>query len=80
MHYLGKWSTPYWTDAGDAGPVARVGFVGEARVNRQDFGVSWNGQLANDGVVVSDEVFLKLDVEALLEAELKRALKKGGAA
>jgi polyisoprenoid-binding protein YceI len=80
MHYLGKWSTPYWTDAGDAGPVMRVGFVGEARINRQDFGVSWNGQLENRGVVVSDEVFIKLDVEALLEVELKRALQKGGTA
>ncbi len=80
MHYLGKWSTPYWTDAGDAGPMARVGFVGEARINRHDFGASWNGQLEKGGVVVGDEVFLKLDVEALLEAELNRALKKGGTA
>jgi polyisoprenoid-binding protein YceI len=77
MHYLGKWSTPYWTGAGDAGPMARVGFVGKARINRHDFGVSWNGQLEKGGVVVGDEVFLKLDVEALLEAELKRALQKG---
>jgi hypothetical protein len=75
---LGKWSTPYWTDAGDAGPVARVGFVGEARINRQDFGVSWNGQLENRGVVVSDEVFIKLDVEALLEAELNRVFQERG--
>lgn len=79
MHYLGKWRTPYWTDAGDAGPVTRVGFVGEARVNRQDFLVSWNGQLEGGGVVVSDEVFIKVDVEALLEAELKKAAQKGGA-
>jgi polyisoprenoid-binding protein YceI len=79
MHYLGKWRTPYWTDAGDAGPVTRVGFMGEARINRQDFGVSWNGQLENGGVVVGDEVFIKVDVEALLETELKRALQKGGA-
>jgi polyisoprenoid-binding protein YceI len=77
MHYLGKWSTPYWTDAGDAGPIARVGFVGEARINRHDFGVSWNGRLEKGGVVVGDEVLIKLDVEALLEAELKRALQKG---
>ena len=77
MHYLGRWSTPYWTDAGDAGPMARVGFVGEARINRHDFGVSWNGQLEKGGVVVGDEVFLKLDVEALLEADLQRALQKG---
>jgi polyisoprenoid-binding protein YceI len=80
MHYLGKWSTPYWTDAGDAGPMARVGFVGEARINRHDFGVSWNAQLEKGGVVVGDEVFLKLDVEALPEAELNRALKKGATA
>jgi polyisoprenoid-binding protein YceI len=77
MHYLGKWRTPYWTDTGDIGPVARVGFVGEARINRHDFQVSWNGQLENGGVVVGDEVLIKLDVEALLEAELNRAPQKG---
>ena len=80
MHYLGKWRTPFWTDAGDAGPVTRVGFVGETRINRQDFKVSWNGDLQNRGVVVSDEVFIKVDVEALLETELKRALQKGSGA
>ena len=78
MHYLGKWRTPFWTDSGDAGPVTRVGFVGEARINRHDFRVSWNGQMESSGVVVSDEVFIKVDVEALLETELKKALQKGG--
>ena len=80
MHYLGKWRTPYWTDAGDAGPVTRVGFVGEARINRHDFQVSWNGQLENGGVVVGDEVFIKIDVEALSETELKKALQISGTA
>jgi polyisoprenoid-binding protein YceI len=80
MHYLGKWRTPFWTDAGDAGPVTRVGFVGKTRINRQDFGVSWNSQMESSGVVVSDEVFIKVDVEALLETELKRALQKSGGA
>jgi polyisoprenoid-binding protein YceI len=78
MHYLGKWSTPYWTDSGDAGPITRVGFVGKTCINRHDFQVSWNGQLPNNGVTVSDEVVIKVDVEALLETELNRALKKGG--
>jgi polyisoprenoid-binding protein YceI len=77
MHYLGRWRTPYWTDAGDAGPVTRVGFVGGTRINRHDFQVSWNGQLENGGVVVSDEVIIKVDVEALLETEVTRALAKG---
>jgi polyisoprenoid-binding protein YceI len=78
MHYLGMWRTPYWTDVGDAGPVTRVGFVADTRINRHDFQLSWNGQLENGGVVVSDEVIIKVDVEALQESELKRALTKGG--
>jgi polyisoprenoid-binding protein YceI len=80
MHYLGKWSTPYWTAAGDAGPVTRVGFVGETRINRLDFQVSWNGQMPNGGVVVSDEVVIKVDIEALHDTELTRAIQKGGGA
>ena len=80
MHYVGRWRTPFWTAAGDAGPVTRVGFVGEARLNRHDFRVSWNGQLENGGVVVGDEDYIKVDVEALLETELKRALQKAGGA
>ena len=74
MHYLGKWRTPYWTDAGDAGPITRIGFVGQARLNRHDFQVSWNGALENKGLVVRDEVFIQVDVEALLETEVKQAL------
>jgi polyisoprenoid-binding protein YceI len=80
MHYLGSWRTPYWTDAGDAGPVTRVGFVGETRINRHDFQVSWNGPLENGGHVVGDEVIIKVDVEALLETELKKALAQGKSA
>jgi polyisoprenoid-binding protein YceI len=73
LHYLGRWRTPYWTDAGDAGPITRIGFVGEARINRHDFGVSWNGALENNGTVVGDEVFMQVDIEALLQSELQKA-------
>ncbi len=76
LHYLGEWRTPYWTGAGDAGPMTRVGFTGETRINRHDFGVSWNGQLENGGVVVGDEILIKIDVEALRETELKAAHEK----
>ena len=76
MHYVGQWKTPYWTDAGDAGPITRIGFVGEARINRHDFQVSWNGQLEKGGEVVGDEVVIRVDVEALLEADINRILKK----
>jgi polyisoprenoid-binding protein YceI len=74
MHYVGRWRTPYWTDAGDAGPITRIGFVGEARLNRHDFQVSWNSQLENGGGVVGDEVLIRVDVEALLEADINRII------
>ena len=76
LHYTGQWRTPYWTDAGDARPITRIGFVGEARINRYDFQVSWNGQLENGGIIVSDEVVIRVDVEALLESDMNRILKK----
>ncbi len=80
LHYLGRWQTPYWTDAGDAGPITRVGFVGDTRINRHDFQVSWNAPLPDGGVVVGDAVVIRVDVEALLEAELQRALAGSNAA
>jgi polyisoprenoid-binding protein YceI len=76
MHYVGQWKTPYWTDAGDAGPITRVGFVAKARINRQDFQVSWNSQLENGGAVVGDDVVIRIDVEALLETDIKRITRK----
>ena len=72
LHYLGKWRTPYWTDAGDAGPMTRIGFVGEACISRRDFKVDWNGPLESGGVIAGDDVLIKIDVEALLESELQK--------
>lgn len=63
--YLGQWSTPYWEGGEDKGPVRRIGFVAETTIDRHDFGVSWNSTLDRGGVVVGDEVRLRLDVEAL---------------
>lgn len=76
LHYLGKWKTPYWTESGNAGNVMRIGFAGETRINRRDFQVSWNGDLENGGTVVGDDVYIKVDIEALLESELKALLAK----
>jgi polyisoprenoid-binding protein YceI len=38
----GEWSTPWWEDGVDRGPKLRAGFVATARIDRHDFGVSWN--------------------------------------
>jgi polyisoprenoid-binding protein YceI len=69
LRYLGRWRTPY-NDA----QVTRVGFTGGTRINRNDFGVSWNSTLENGGLVVGAEVLIALDVEAILESELNAIL------
>ncbi len=63
---LGRWDTPYWEDGQDKGPIARAGFSATARINRHDFGVSWNDRLDKGGIVVGDMAQITIDVEALL--------------
>lgn len=72
--YSGRWRTPY-----DAATVTRVGFTGKTRINRHDFGVSWNSSMENGGIVVGADVWITLDVEAILDAELQPLLQQGPA-
>jgi len=65
VRYLGSWSTPYWEGGVNRGPITRAGFVAETVIDRHDFGVSWNDSLDGGGVVVGDEVWIRIDVEAL---------------
>lgn len=67
VHYLGQWQTPWWEDGVDRGPKTRAGFLATTRINRHDFGVSWNGTLDGGGVVVGDDVAITIDAEAILE-------------
>ncbi|MFI8339155.1 YceI family protein [Streptomyces sp. NPDC085639] len=66
--YLGQWDTPWWEEGRDLGPRRRAGFTAKTRVNRHDFGVSWNDVVGRGGVVVSPTVDVVVDVEAVLEA------------
>src|SRR5262245_43226132 len=68
VSYLGEWQTPWWEDGVDKGPKTRAGFLARTRIDRQQFGVSWNGTLDRGGVVVSDLVDITIDAEAILEA------------
>lgn len=44
----------------------RAGFIdGTLRINRKDFGVSWNKVLDTGGTMLSDEVDISLNVEAV---------------
>jgi polyisoprenoid-binding protein YceI len=63
--YLGQWQTGYWVDGVDKGPVLRAGFEASTSINRHDFNVSWNSTLDRGGIVVGNEVFITMDVEAL---------------
>jgi len=67
VHYLGQWQTPWWEDGVDRGPKTRAGFLATTRINRHDFGVSWNDTLDRGGVVVGDDVAITIDAEAILE-------------
>lgn len=44
---------------------SRVGFEGQATVNRKDFGLTWNAALETGGVLVSDKITLAFDISAI---------------
>ncbi|MBF0240283.1 MAG: YceI family protein, partial [SAR324 cluster bacterium] len=43
----------------------RAGFRAEGKINRMDFGVSWNKQLDFGGWAVGEEITLKIDTEVV---------------
>ena len=43
----------------------RTGFSLHGKINRSDFGLTWNKMLETGGLVVGDEVKLQIDVEAI---------------
>jgi polyisoprenoid-binding protein YceI len=71
VRYLGQWTTPFWEGDVNVGTLRRIGFEAHGRVNRHDFAVSWQDHLPAGGVVVSNEILLALDVEAILDEDLE---------
>jgi polyisoprenoid-binding protein YceI len=61
VRYLGQCRSPF--------DDTRIGFTASTRINRHEFGVSWNADLQDTGVVVGDDVFISVDVEAELVEE-----------
>ena len=43
----------------------RAGFTAEGKLNRKDFGMVWKKALDSGGLVVGDEVWIKLDIECI---------------
>ncbi len=48
---------------------SRVAASATTKLNRQDFGVKWNASLDGGGVVVSDNVSITLDIEAMMQPQ-----------
>jgi polyisoprenoid-binding protein YceI len=69
--YLGRWKTPFWVGDENKGLLTRIGFEAKTRINRHDFGVSWQDEIPEGGVVVSNEIEITLDIEAILDADLE---------
>ena len=44
----------------------RAGFVASLTINRKDYGLNWNELLETGGLVVGEEVEIRIDVEGIL--------------
>jgi polyisoprenoid-binding protein YceI len=70
--YQGEWRTPFWVGDENKGEMRRIGFEATTRINRFDFGVSWQDETPGGGVVAGKMIDITLDVEAMLLDDLKR--------
>ncbi len=48
----------------------KLGFTARGRINREDFGLTWNMALETGGLLAGKEVALQIEVEAVLAEEL----------
>ncbi len=65
VEFLGQVDSPF----GDK----RVGFTATTKINREDWGLTWNRALETGGVLVGKDISISLDVEAILVAEPAKA-------
>lgn len=70
--YLGQWLTPFWVGDENRGDMRRIGFEARTRIDRHDFGVSWNDELPGGGLVASNRIEVVLDVEAIADEDLEQ--------
>ena len=71
ISYLGEWRTPFWVGDENKGDMRRIGFEASTRIDRHDFGASWQDEI-HGGVVAGNEIHLSLDAEAILLEDLER--------
>lgn len=66
VEYLGETTNPF--DKSKA-----VGFEASTKINREDWGLTWNVALEAGGVLVGKDIKITLDLEAVLETETESA-------
>lgn len=54
----------------------RVAFVAEAEINRKDYGLTWSKLLESGGLVVGEEVWIVIEIEAVHEKEPEKQEEK----
>ena len=62
----------YLGEANDPWGMTRAGFTGSTKVNRKDFGMSWNKALDQGGVLLGEEVTINLNIEGILQGAEKK--------
>jgi polyisoprenoid-binding protein YceI len=70
--HMGEWLTPWWEGDVNRGEMRRMGFEARTRINRHDFGVSWQDEIPRGGVVAGEEIDIVIDVEAIALEDLER--------
>jgi polyisoprenoid-binding protein YceI len=65
VEYGGAVRDPYDND--------RAGFTARTKIDRKDFGMTFNQVLDRGGLALGDEVSIEIDVEAIRAAEAQRA-------
>jgi polyisoprenoid-binding protein YceI len=61
VEFLGQAKSPFGTTV--------VGFSGSTKINREDFGLTWNMALETGGWLVGKEITINVDAEAVLVEE-----------
>jgi len=61
VEFLGQEKSPFGT--------TNIGFTGSTKINREDFGLTWNMALESGGWLVGKDISITLDVEAVLVTE-----------
>ncbi|HWI53182.1 MAG TPA: YceI family protein [Symbiobacteriaceae bacterium] len=62
------WALTFEGQGKDPWGNERAGFSAETRINRKDFGLTWNAVLETGGILVGDEIKISLQAEAIKQA------------